>query len=53
MLKFELTVEEANTILGALSKAPYEQVVTLITKMQDQARGQIDDATEKYGGNTD
>ena len=53
MLNFELTVEEANTILGALSKSPYEQVVNLIDKMQKQAREQIDEAVEKTSGGTD
>jgi len=53
MLKFDLTVEEANVVLAALSKAPYEQVVNIIDKMQKQARGQIDDAVEKTSGGTD
>jgi hypothetical protein len=53
MLNFNLTLEEANAVLAALSKAPYEQVVTIIDKMQKQAREQIDDAVEKTSGGTD
>lgn len=41
MLKFELTFEEANLILGALGKAPFEQVAGLIGKMREQAQPQL------------
>lgn len=41
MLKFELKLEEANLILAALAKAPYEQVAGLITNMQQQAQPQL------------
>ncbi len=41
MLKFELTVEEANLILNALSKQPFEVVSGLIAKIQEQARPQL------------
>jgi len=41
MLKFELTLEEANTILGALGKAPFETVASLINKLQQQAQPQL------------
>lgn len=47
MLNFDLTLEEANVVLAALSKAPYEQVVTIIDKMQKQAREQIDQAVDR------
>jgi hypothetical protein len=41
MLKFELKLEEANLILAALAKAPYEQVASLIASMQQQAQPQL------------
>lgn len=41
MLKFELTLDEANLVLAALGKAPFEQVAGLITKMRDQAQPQL------------
>ena len=44
MLKFELTLDETNMILTALSKAPYEQVAGLIDKIRDQAQPQLNQA---------
>jgi len=41
MLKFELTIEEANVILGALGKQPFDTVATIITKLQQQAQPQL------------
>lgn len=41
MLKFELKIEEANLILAALAKAPYDQVVGLIQNLQQQAQPQL------------
>ena len=41
MLKFELTLDEANLVLAALGKAPFEQVAGLINKMRDQAQPQL------------
>lgn len=41
MLKFELTLDEANMILAALGKAPFEAVAGLITKLQQQAQPQL------------
>ena len=41
MLKFGLSIEEANLILVSLSKAPYEQVAGLITKLREQAQPQV------------
>jgi hypothetical protein len=41
MLNFELKLEEANLILAALAKAPYEQVAGLIANMQQQAQPQL------------
>lgn len=40
-LHFKLTVDEANTILGALGNLPYVQVVNIITKLQTQAQEQL------------
>lgn len=41
MLNFELTLDEANLVLAALGKAPFEQVAGLITKMREQAQPQL------------
>lgn len=41
MLKFELSIEEANLILAALGKAPFEQVASLISKLREQAQPQL------------
>lgn len=40
-LDFKLTVDEANTILGALGNLPYVQAVNIITKLQAQAQEQL------------
>ena len=40
-LSFSFSVEEANVILIALSKLPYEQVASMITNIQQQAAGQL------------
>lgn len=42
MFNFELTLEEANLILAALGKAPFEQVAGLIGKLKDQAQPQLE-----------
>jgi hypothetical protein len=41
MLKFELTIDDANLILAALGKAPFEQVAGLIGKLREQAQPQL------------
>jgi hypothetical protein len=41
MLKFELTLDEANTVLGSLGKQPFDIVAGLITKIQEQAQPQL------------
>jgi len=41
MLKFELTLEEANAILAALGKGTFDQVAALINKLQQQAQPQL------------
>ena len=40
-MNFELTLEEANIVLGGLSKLPYEHSAGLIQKMQQQAQPQL------------
>ena len=39
-MKFDLTVEEANIILAALGRMPYEAVWQVVAKLQDQAQSQ-------------
>lgn len=46
MLKFELSLEEANIILASLSKQPFEVVSKLINKIQEQAAPQLQKSTE-------
>jgi len=41
-LNFNLTVNEANTILQALGNMPFVQVYPLIQKLQDQAAKQME-----------
>ena len=41
MLKFELTLDEANLVLAALGKAPFDQVAGLIGKLREQAQPQL------------
>lgn len=41
MIKFEVTVEEANLILTALGRLPFEAVATLIPKIQKQGQEQM------------
>jgi hypothetical protein len=40
-LTFMLTVDEANTILSALGKLPYELSANIIAKLQLQAQPQL------------
>lgn len=40
-VSLELTVNEINMVLVALSKAPYEQVADLITKVREQVIPQV------------
>ena len=42
MFKFELTLDEANLILAALGKAPFDQVAGLIGKIKEQAQPQLE-----------
>lgn len=41
IIKLELTVDEANTILRVLGKHPFEEVVTLIGKIKAQGEPQV------------
>ena len=40
-LKFEVSMEEANLLIAALAKQPFESVAGLITKLQQQAEKQL------------
>ena len=40
-LTFTLTLEEANLIMVSLGKQPYDTVFPLVTKLQEQARPQL------------
>ena len=39
-MKFDLEVNEANILLAALGKMPYEQVFEVVAKLQSQAQNQ-------------
>lgn len=41
-----LSVTEANLIIGALAKQPFEMVADLVVKLQQQAQGQYQAATK-------
>ena len=45
MIKLELSIEETNGILHALSQLPYVQVVALIEKIKTQAQSQVQNET--------
>ena len=40
-LNFEVTMEEGNLLIAALAKQPFEAVAGLISKLQQQAQGQL------------
>jgi hypothetical protein len=42
MIKLELTVEQINLILAALSKQPFEIVASVITEIKKQGDSQVD-----------
>lgn len=42
LIKFELSLEDANLVVTALGKLPYESVAGLITKLQAQAAPQLE-----------
>jgi len=41
MIKIELSIEEINVVLSALSRMPYESVFSLIPKIQKQGQEQL------------
>jgi hypothetical protein len=43
-ITFELTIDEANYVLGSLVKMPFEQVASLIEKLRNQAQSQLQQA---------
>ena len=43
-MKFEFTIEEINTIMASLGKAPYEAVFQLVEKIRQQAAPQLQEA---------
>jgi hypothetical protein len=51
-LKFELTDQEANLVMAALAKQPFEVVAGLIQKIQQQAQPQLADAQKESGGSS-
>jgi hypothetical protein len=46
-MKLELTVEEVNLVLLALSKLPFEAVNQLVPKIQQQGQDQIKSTQEE------
>lgn len=40
-IKFEVTLEEANAILAALGRLPYDTVVGLVEKLRSQGNSQV------------
>lgn len=40
-LNFELTLDEANLVLGSLGRGPYDQVAALIQNIRAQAEPQL------------
>lgn len=42
-IKIEVTLQEAETIMKALVKLPFEQVAQLITSFDQQVRSQIEE----------
>ena len=45
VLKFELTMDQANLVMASLGKQPYETVAALIAELQKQAAPQLTPAT--------
>ena len=46
-ITLELTVQEVNTVLGALAQRPFAEVANLFTKIQQQAQAQVQQAPEE------
>lgn len=45
-ITLELTVQEVNTILGALAQRPFAEVANIFGKVQQQAQGQVQQTPE-------
>lgn len=43
MIKLELSIDEVNTILRSLGKHPFEEIVTLISKIKQQGEPQVEE----------
>lgn len=41
MIKLELTIDEVNAILRVLGKHPFEEVITMISKIKEQGEPQV------------
>lgn len=41
VIKFELSFEEANAVMFALGKLPYDQIAPLVEKLRQQAAPQL------------
>ena len=41
MIKLDLTIEEANLVLAALGRLPYDQVFKIVENIQRQAQEQL------------
>ena len=50
-LTFTLTLEEANTIVKALGKLPFEEVNNLVGKLNTQATPQLKPSTSEFSEN--
>lgn len=46
-IKLDLTLDEVNYILNALSEKPYKEVFPLIVKIQEQGNKQIKDDNDR------
>ena len=42
IIKLELSIDEVNMVLRVLGKHPFEEVVTLVTKIKSQGDPQVD-----------
>ena len=47
MLKFEVTLEEANLIIKGLSELPLKVSLDLVNKLQTQAKNQLEKSEPK------
>jgi len=45
-MKFDLSVNEINTIMASLGKMPYESVFAVIEKIREQATSQVEQEKE-------